>query len=374
MSKRQLKGITWDHSRGFDPLVACAKEYAKHHNIEVVWEKRSLKDFGDQSIEQLSTRYDLLVIDHPHSGYADKTRCLVPLNTLLAKATLEQLSDQSAGPSYGSYYYRGNQWALPLDAAMQTAAYRPDLLSGPLPSSWHEVLASDKLGLALCPTDSLCSFLSLTAQMGSPIDANNKVLVNNSIGVKALELLRELAARAHPDALNWNPIELLDFMSCETDIAYAPMQFSYTNYSRVGFRNNLLKFANTPRWDNAKFGAVVGGAGIAVSRQCEAPNEAAHYAAWLCSAQIQSGLYTAENGQPANIEAWKNKQANSITQQFFLDTLQTLEDGYIRPRFAAWPAFQEYLGDVVHDYLASQGDASKVISHLNEKYAGLTRQ
>jgi hypothetical protein len=50
----KLKGITWDHARGYDPLIASSELYFKEKGIQVDWQKRSLTNFGDQSLEELS--------------------------------------------------------------------------------------------------------------------------------------------------------------------------------------------------------------------------------------------------------------------------------------------------------------------------------
>ena len=170
-----LKGITWDHPRGYDPLIASSALYEKLFGIKVKWEKRSLTNFGDQSLPELAERFDLLIIDHPHSGVAFETNCLFPLNELLPKEKINELKDQSAGPCFQSYYYKGKQWAIPVDAAMQCSANRPDLLEDvAAPKNWEEVFELTDLlkkknlqvGMALCPTDSLCVILNHHCAVG----------------------------------------------------------------------------------------------------------------------------------------------------------------------------------------------------------------
>jgi len=42
-----LKGLTWAHPRGYDPLVACASRYAQlTGHVRIEWRQRSLHDFG----------------------------------------------------------------------------------------------------------------------------------------------------------------------------------------------------------------------------------------------------------------------------------------------------------------------------------------
>ncbi|MEY4050687.1 MAG: hypothetical protein RL262_1521 [Bacteroidota bacterium] len=369
-----LKGITWDHARGYDPLIAASELYFKEKGIQVEWQKRSLTNFGDQSLEELSKQFDLIIMDHPHVGVAEASQCLLPLNDLVDSSILNAIKISSAGPSFESYNYHGKQWALPIDAAMQCASYRADLMHNEsLPTSWEEVfilaktLAAKKLyiGMALCPTDCLCSFLSLTAQMGSPIRENNELLVEPSIGLKALTMLRSMRDAFHPKALDWNPIALYDYMSEENDIAYSPLAFCYTNYSRIGFRENILNYHTAPEINNA----VLGGAGIAITSSCSNVHEAANYTAWICSDDVQSTIYVNAQGQPGNKTAWENKQANAITNNFFTSTMPSLTHAYVRPRYQGWPKFQTFLGETIHAYLVNDTDPELVLEKLQAAYA-----
>ena len=368
-----LTGITWDHPRGYDPLVASSALYEKLFGIQVKWEKRSLTNFGDQSLTELANGFDLLIVDYPHAGVAHETNCLFPLNELLPEEKLKELKNQTAGPCFSSYDYKEKQWAIPIDAAMQCSANRPDLLGDvPIPKNWSEVFEladwlkkkNLQVGMALCPTDSLCSFLTITAQLGSPVIEGNEMLVSRETGLQSLELLRRMRDNFHANSLNWNPIQLYDYMSVHDDIAYAPLAFCYTNYSRDGFRKNKLNYSNAPGITNA----VLGGAGIAVSAKSNYLQEAAQYAAWICSAAIQSSVYVLEQGQPANIVAWKSVVANELTNNFFVSTFDTLTNAFVRPRYSRWPGFQKYLGEVLHAYLNDDTDPVKVLDHLQEAY------
>ena len=369
----KLKGITWDHARGYDPLIASSELYFKEKGIQVDWQKRSLTNFGDQSLEALSKQFDLIIMDHPHVGVAEASQCLMPLNDLVPANILNELKISSAGPSFESYHYHEKQWALPIDAAMQCASYRADLMvNDSLPNTWEEVfalaktLASKKLyiGMALCPTDCLCSFLSLTAQFGSPIRENNELLVEPSVGIKALSILRTMRDVFHPKALDWNPIALYDYMAEQNDIAYSPLAFCYTNYSRAGFRKNILKYHTAPEINNV----VLGGAGIAITSSCSNVQEAAHYAAWICSDVVQSTIYVNAQGQPGNIAAWENKQANVITNNFFTNTMASLTNACLRPRYQGWPKFQTFIGETIHAYLLHDTAPELVLEKLQAAY------
>ena len=246
----ELTGITWDHPRGYAPLLA----HAEGAGVRVTWQRRSLKDFGDATLAELARRFDLIVLDHPHVGEA-ASGPLCALDGLLSTATLAELERQSAGPSFPSYRHAGHQWAVPVDAACQVAAYRPDLLAASdLPQTWVEVyaLASRlharglQVALALCPTDSLCSFLTLAAQAGDAPHEDRWIRRETVLTV--LAQLRSLRAISHPGAVEWNPISVYERMAAGDPIAYCPLAFGYTNYSRPALPagRQRLVFAGIP--------------------------------------------------------------------------------------------------------------------------------
>jgi len=372
MNKITLRGITWNHSRGYDPLVAASEEYLKNTSVQIEWEKRSLKDFGDQSLIDLANQFDLLINDHPHSGVAASTQCVLALDNYLSEVQLKNLEKESAGPSFSCYQYAGHQWALPIDAAFQSACFREDLLLHKLPNSWDEVFelsnllkeAGNYVGTALCPTDSLCTFLSLTAQLGGPIKEENKKLVKDQIGLRALQIMRRMLDEFHPNCKDWNPIQLYDHMAEKNEIIYAPLAFNYTNYSRKEFRSNRLTFTNSPGGST-----LLGGAGIAVSSECKNISEAINYALWICSSEIQRKIYVESSGQPGNVIAWKDQRANDLTLNFFDNTIDSLNRVYVRPRYSGWPQFQEYLGNEIHDHLKNDTDPKRTLNKLQKAYS-----
>lgn len=374
MQTNTLKGITWDHSRGYDPLIACSRRYAELHPVSIQWAKRTLKDFGDASLVTLADQYDLLIIDHPHIGVAVKESCLIPLDEWLPSDRLSEMQTQTRDPSFASYFLNDHQWALPIDTAMQSAVYRSDLLTSSPPQNWRQVQNVQRLGMALCPTDALCTFLTLAAQFDGTKDMHSaKQLIPEQIGIVILVLMKRLKELSHPDSTSWNPIALFDYMSQENDVHYAPFAFGYNNYSRAGFRPNVLTFCDVPSFSKHalaehQHSALLGGAGIAISAQCKNKQAAVDYAQWICNADIQAGAYAQAQGQPAHAEAWRSDTVNLLTNNFFANTHTTLEKAFVRPQFADWPIFQEYIGDMIHAFLVKPTDPKYVIQHLNSEF------
>src|SRR6185369_5544709 len=114
----RLAGIAWDHSRAFPPLVATAQRYEETHpGIRIRWEKRTLDEFGHTPIDQLASRFDLIVIDHPWAGFAFEKNLVRDLKPLLTTVEFKDFGDNSIGATFESYCYAGRLLALPIDAA-----------------------------------------------------------------------------------------------------------------------------------------------------------------------------------------------------------------------------------------------------------------
>src|ERR1035437_4383288 len=88
----ELTGITWNHMRGYLPMVATAQRFSEiHSDVSIVWQKRSLQQFADAPLVDLASRFDHLVIDHPSIGEAVHENLLLPLDEHL---TADYLADQ----------------------------------------------------------------------------------------------------------------------------------------------------------------------------------------------------------------------------------------------------------------------------------------
>lgn len=249
MDKKFLRGITWDHVRGYGPLEASVKSYKEMKGVNIHWDKRSLKDFGDASLELLAKEYDLIIMDHPHCGTASATRCILPLDEILDHDELLDAAN-SVGPSFDSYFYSGHQWALPVDAACQVSCRRPDLLSNDaLPKSWGdvfnlvEVLKSKGqfIGVALCPTDCNCSFLTLCAQFGGLAYSQGYLRAVLSI-ILISQYLIPLATPYRNSQSSIDPVSLAGDKRCFVRSEKSD-QFSYLSWhSKLFYRMHVNAF------------------------------------------------------------------------------------------------------------------------------------
>lgn len=381
MAKRVLNGITWDHPRGFDPLVKGVVKFAQRHpDIEITWTRRSLRDFGVQSIETLAQRFDIIVIDHPFCGRAKATGCLLDLSPHFDGAFFDGLERQGVGASTRSYRYGGGVWGLPTDAASQVASYRPDLLAGigfdGPPRDFASVLrvsqrarrAGKWIAVPACQSDAACLIATLSANLGRPISTDADVLLPASFFAEVLDHLDRLFVDAHPRSTDWNPIATYDAMAGGDDIVYVPFGFGYSNYSRLGV-DNPIRFTTIagPGPDPAA-GAILGGAGCAVSASCREVEAAHDYLAYVHDPAHQAGDYFAFGGQPGLRAAWTDKAVDRQAGGFFSSTLETLDKAYLRPRFDGFIAAFEEAGLLVHRYLKGEVDRRTVIAKSNEAY------
>lgn len=376
-----LKGMAWDHPRGYEPLRATSAAFTKKHpEIRIEWDIRSLKEFGDMPIEDLIDSYDLITIDHPYMGQANSNKLLLPLEKRLSETTLNELNHQSVGQSFQSYYYNGHLYALPIDAAALVAASRNDLISAlnlELPKTRMELLDFYKkvptgyfVAWPLCATDLWCTFLTLCAQ-----DAENNFIENRKIdeklGSAVLDELKEHLKHLHPDSLNWNPIQILNRLAVDDDIIYSPFLFGYTNYSREGYSKNIVKFSNSPTNPKNDISTILGGVGLAVSSKCKHADLAVTYVSYVAKAQTQNGIYTKNGGQPGNLIAWESEVNNVLCNNFFSDTIRTMEKAYVRPQHEGWNEFQEQGAELLHDGLVKNIPSHRMIKNLNQLYQSI---
>ena len=329
-----MQGMTWDHPRGYDPLVAASRAWAEMHGETIAWDRRSLQDFESYPVEELARRYDLIVIDHPHVGQIADAGCLVALDEARDAAA------GSVGGSYESYRWKGRQWALPIDAAAQVQAWVPGRIAAP-PRDWGEVLALARDGgltLPLRPPHSLLSLFTLCGMAGATLAVEGPELFPAE-AAPAYAQLAELAAIVDARAYRQDPIAALEAMAApDARLAAAPLIYGYASYAREGFRPVRIAFADLPAADPR--GSALGGTGIAVSAFGKSPERAAAFARWVASGPVQRGLYAAAGGQPAHADAWSAPEVNAAAGGFYAHTRATLDRAWLRPRHPGYMAFQ----------------------------------
>jgi multiple sugar transport system substrate-binding protein len=370
----RLRGMTWDHRRAVDPLLATQAMFAQQHpGIEIEWSSRPLHGFEFTPVAELARSYDMIILDHPFCGDIAASNCLLPLDDLLACNTRSAF----VGPSLESYAYQGKTWALPVDAACQVAVSRPDLMAqvgSAAPADWTALLdlgrkASRhgmKLAIGLRGVHSLMTFFTLCANLGRPCaTASGEPFADLDTARAAVEHLRELLALCPREALDWNSIVLHDVMVARDDLIFCPAVYCYATYAEADQRRPL-RFHDFPGPHGPR-GSTIGGTGLGISANCAHPEAALTYARFAATAAAQSA-FALHHGQPARVECWRDAEINARFGGCYRDTCNTMEGCWIRPRFAGYLGFQAKAGDLIEHHLRGELNERDLLDRLQRLF------
>jgi multiple sugar transport system substrate-binding protein len=374
-----ITGIGWNHRRCWGPLDASIELYARETGVAVRWDRRSLYSFGEGDLSSFTDKYDLVIFDHPYVGEAARKGLLVNLSRYLSAEDYSAYQADSVGKSWSSYHYDSGVWALPIDTAAHTAAWRSDLMQRhgfEVPKTLSEVIdlarkaktCGVSVGWPMVPTDLMCTLMSIAASQGLNPGHRPGAFLDRTDTQAVVAQLRSLADVVHPRSREWNPIRCLDWMRDTDEIVYVPYLFNYVNYTAPA--DHLpIRFGLPPQVaaDHPAM-PLLGGAGIGISAKSCDPDTAFAYAKYLCSPRVQSGFYVTAGGQPASRTAWTSDVCNQHTNGFFADTLAVMDNAFLRPRHPGFVAFFHdatlRLANVVHE----GADAGEFAEWLNASY------
>jgi multiple sugar transport system substrate-binding protein len=320
--------MTWDHPRGYEPLRAFGGG--------VDWDVQSLEDFEARPLRELAETYDLVVMDHPGLGAALAGGALLPLDEIFSPEDLTAWETASVGSTWASYTMGGHQWALPIDAATQVGAYRPDRLAAP-PATWGDVARTVRdVPSALC-LGGPHAMLTLVALTGHEIEA--------------LELLREMWPYVDQEVSLRNPIAVHDALA-DGRVAYCPLVYGYDAYGK-------LAWTDAPTWTPGGLPlSVLGGTGLAVtSHAADRLDEVRAWTRAFMDPAVQLGPVPRHGGQPAHPGYWTDPP-DMLTESTLTSTSSrrhvrrpgnTLTHARIRPRYDGWIAVQNAGSAVVRD-------------------------
>lgn len=373
----QLTGIAWDHSRALPPLVATAQRYEETHpGVRIQWQKRTLDEFGHAPIDVLSENFDLIVIDHPWAGFCFERNLVHDIKSLGSSGALAELERNSIGETFTSYLWQDKLLALPIDAAAPAPSWRPDLLDRAgveVPRIWSEAVALAKRELAVIPgfnADLFLHLLMLIKALGADPCSGGEELAPREILCQAVELLRELTSPMSREIFTLNPIQLAERMSTTDDFAWNGFAYTYHNYARPGFAPKPLRFGNliSLEPDGVPLRSVLGGTGIAISRNCKDPRAALDYALFTANANTQRSIYVHAGGQPSHRAAWDDALAGQLCGGFFNSTRKTQEEAFVRPRYSGYVALQSEGGNVLQEHLRDGLGLTATLDQLDALY------
>ncbi len=380
----ELKGITWDHARGYNPLIPVSAEFCKAHpGVEISWKKRSLQDFEDFPVSRLAEMYDMIMIDHPYMTAGSRAGFLLDLSSLIEPSYFAMLAGDAVGLSLESYCVAGHYYGLPVDAAAQVAAENAPAmaaLGAQTPGTVEDAIrlsgqiGRERFALPLVPTHLFSTFMSLTAQCSQGAYFDPDTGIRAEAARQAGELLYRLISVSNPVSFQRDPITLLDDMSRSDEIIYSPFIYGYVNYSRAGYAKSLITFRDAPLVrEDAAASTQIGGVGIALTKHLtvEQLPVAVAFVKYLASPEVQRGIYTQADGQPASRAAWLDEGNNRLTNNFFRNTICTLDKGFLRPKTALWNEFQEAASKQLFRQVSDGLSPAQLVEEFNRLYTDM---
>lgn len=364
------RGMTWDHPRGKDSLLASQAVARDRFGVDVTWDAHPLEDFESAPIAEIARENDLIVLDHPHVGDMVESGEFYSIEQVLGSETLAQYRGAFVGPSLESYQLDGATWALPLDAAAQVTALRSDLLAT-LPATWSDFreLASDaSVALSVIGPHAFLTFLSVCGSLGAvPAKGFWAAPPTREIGRQALEIMGDILKFQRSDTLELNPIGMLERMVSTDDIAAIPLIYGYSQYAI--HTPSAVTFADAPTSDAlGVHGSIIGGTGLAVSKRAQLTEGLREYIQWLISSTAQSEFIPAHHGQPSRVDAWTNASVNENYANFYSATLRTLEQSQVRPRFIGYTAQQHAASTSIREGLLSSQSLDAIFDAIQPAF------
>jgi multiple sugar transport system substrate-binding protein len=365
-----LRGLTWDHPRGYVVLDALAAG-ADEELPSVRWDRQPLEGFESRPLRTLKDAYDLLVVDHPGLGEAVSDGALRPLDDVLTAAELAACADVSEGRSYDSYHLAGKQWALPLDAAAQVSVCRPDLFPE-RPGTWPDAgqaARSHRTAVCLGGPHALLMFSAICATLGTPTARSPAAgpYADPAAGTEAVSIMADLLADSDATLAGRNPIGILDAMADEGGPAYCPLVYGYITYQRSRRGSRPLAAFDAPA-GGGRIGSVLGGTGVAVTRSCADLTAARALLLRLVSKDVQVSLYAKLGGQSGDRRAWADPAADAGSGGFYSATRATIEAAWVRPRFPGYVEFQAAASAVLREGLLRGERHATLVDEVNQLF------
>ena len=356
-----VRGLLWDHPRCTRPMAVASRLWREQClGARLEWSTRPLAAFNDESVDRISSEYDIIFLDHPALGDCIQAACLYPLDELITADVLAGAAARSVGQSHSSYAAGGHQWAIAADVACHVSAWRPDLMDAAgevVPQTWQDVLSlahrhPRRVAWPLYPTDAILSMISIFANLAGAQGDLGNADIGELLDRRAFDLLAQVQPMLHPLSVAASPPQVLDRMATGDEIWYVPLTFGYSTYQR-GAAVARLRFGPVPRASDAFGCSVLGGAGAAISATARQPNEAAVFLSWLVSNDARCQL-ARHGGQPDGLDVWRDPVADAAAGGFFSATLSSLAASVLRPRRPGWPAMQQAAGEALAAAIANQ--------------------
>jgi multiple sugar transport system substrate-binding protein len=145
--------------------------------------------------------------------------------------------------------------------------------------------------------------------------------------------------------LTRNPIATYEAL-VRGDAAYCPFAYGYSNYARPTYAATTLTFGNLVHWeDGRQLRSTLGGTGLAISQQCQHIDIAVDYARMRSRSHLPSQfVFHQRRTTRAPWCLGISSSQSAMCNDFFVNTLHTLDNAYLQPRYNGYLHFQDEAG------------------------------
>ena len=89
---------------------------------------------------------------------------------------------------------------------------------------------------------------------------------------------------------------------------------------------------------------------------------------WVASEDCQKDLYYHSGGQPGHLKAWENDEINNNCNNFFKNTLETLQKSWLRPRYDGYMYYQDIAGTLVKNFLRGETSIDFTVNEMKKEF------
>lgn len=376
-----IKGLTWDKHWHTDTLAALTKLFEiANKDVQLIWDYRPLDEYTSELFGANINHYDLVLIKNRHMASVVPTGVLTQLRDYIPTEHCQLLKKEAIGRSYDAYQYNDKQYSFPFTVTSFVSAYRKDLMEQynlTLPKTWQEVL---ELG-RLLPKE-LGMTLSLRADNIYDIfrciighfddDAYLSGQIQASEIERALIVIEEILAFVGESALHMSMLEIYARMSASDHIVYVPMIVGNANYSKDGYRKNLIDFGDIPSVTGYKTKSILYSSGLGIPTESVNKDMAAAFIRMVTSEEIQRSVIVDFDGHPLFKKHWSRKEGNRKTNHYFENTFDMVDNAVNLSELNGSKEEWRKIGEIIWDYLKnkkkSRSDLTKELVELMNAY------
>ena len=153
------------------------------------------------------------------------------------------------------------------------------------------------------------------------------------------------------------------------ELVYVPLVFGFVTYARADRVQFPCRFLDLPSAGAGPVGAILGGAGLAVSADERAPGGGRRLRRLR---ERRRGPAHASSGRPADSLAagrpGTTPELDRVAHGFFSGTAATIEQAWVRPRERWYPAFQREGGRLLNRGFAAGEPPQRLFEALDSVY------